>query len=361
MLSSYPPVRIDDGDLFEITSRWERNDSSIYMIRKEALFWEKREDGKIQCLLCPVGCLIGDGKVGVCMGRKNEGGILYAINYGRLVSLAMDPIEKKPLYHFHPGTQILSTGPNGCNMSCQHCQNWSISQKKSPTGYVSPEDLVKVALKENSVGIAYTYTEPLIWYEYVLDTATKAKENNLTNVLVTNGYINEEPLGKLLPYIDAMNIDLKSMEEDFYRKVCKGRLSHVLRTIELCYQTRVHVEITNLLIPTLNDSDEQIQRLVDFVANLSDRIPLHFSRYFPAYKMDLPATPLETLQKAFLLGKRRLKYVYVGNAYIPNTSNTYCAECNQLLIRRDGYYTSVVGIQEKKCKKCGVVVDVVIE
>jgi len=331
------------------------------MMKKEALFWEKREDGKIQCLLCPVGCVIADGKMGVCLGRKNEGGTLYATNYGRLVSLAIDPIEKKPLYHFHPGTQILSTGPNGCNMSCQCCQNWTISQEESPTEFVTPEELVEVALKENSVGIAYTYTEPLIWYEYILDTAGIAKEKNLANVLVTNGYIHEEPLKQLLPHIDAMNIDLKSMDEDFYKKICKAKLPPVLRTIELSYHHKVHVEITNLLIPTLNDSDEQIQKLVDLVANLSDRIPLHFSRYFPAYKMDIPGTPLETLQRAFLLGKRKLKYVYVGNAYIPNTSNTYCAECNELLIRRDGYYTSVVGIEDGNCKNCGTAVDIVVK
>jgi pyruvate formate lyase activating enzyme len=330
------------------------------VVKKEALFWERREDGRIQCLLCPVGCVIAEGKVGVCMGRKNEGGILYATNYGRLVSIAIDPIEKKPLYHFHPGTQILSTGPNGCNMSCQQCQNWTISQEESPTEFLTPEDLVRIASKENSVGIAYTYTEPLIWYEYVLDTAKIARENNLANVLVTNGYIHEEPLKELLPYIDAMNIDLKSMDDDFYKKICKAKLAPVLRAIELSHQNEIHIEITNLLIPTLNDSEEQVQKLVDFVAGLSDRIPVHFSRYFPAYQMDLPPTPMESLQKAFLLAKRRLKYVFVGNAYIPNTSNTYCPQCNNLLVKRNGYHTAVVGIKEKKCGNCRVAVDVVM-
>jgi pyruvate formate lyase activating enzyme len=331
------------------------------MIKKEALFWEKKEDGRIQCLLCPVACVIAEGKVGVCMGRRNEDGILYAINYGQVVSIAIDPVEKKPLYHFHPDTQILSTGPNGCNMSCQQCQNWSISQEQSPTQFVSPEDLVEVTIRENSKGIAYTYTEPLIWYEYVLDTAKVAKAKGLYNVLVTNGYINEEPLRELLPYVDAMNIDLKSMEDDFYKKICKGKLAPVLRTIELSHQNKIHIEITNLIIPTLNDSDEQIQKLVDFLANLSDRIPLHFSRYFPMYKMKIPSTPLETLQKAFLLAKRKLKYVFVGNAYLPNTSNTYCVNCSNLLIRRDGYHTSVIGIDDAKCKNCGTDVDVVMK
>lgn len=331
------------------------------MVKKEALYWEKREDGKIQCLLCPVGCVIANGKTGVCLGRKNESGTLYATNYGRLVSVAIDPIEKKPLYHFHPGKQILSTGPNGCNMSCQNCQNWSISQEESPTQFAKPEDLVELAMREKSFGISYTYTEPLIWYEYVLDTAKIARENNLANVLVTNGYIHEAPLRELLPYVDAMNIDLKSMDDDFYRRVCKGKVAFVLKTIELSHQNKVHVEITNLLIPTLNDSEEQINRLVDFVASLSDRIPLHFSRYFPIYKMELPSTPLETLQKAFLLGKRKLKYVYVGNAQIPNTLNTYCPVCNGLLIKREGYHTSVAGIRDKKCMNCGTPTDVVVD
>ena len=328
-------------------------------MKKEALFWERREDGKIQCLLCPVGCVIAEGKVGVCMGRGNEGGTLYATNYGRLVSIAIDPIEKKPLYHFHPGTQVLSTGPNGCNMSCQQCQNWTISQEESPTEFAMPQDLVRIASGENSVGIAYTYTEPLIWYEYVLDTAKIARENDLANVLVTNGYIHEEPLKELLPHIDAMNVDLKSMDDDFYKKVCKGKLAPVLRTLELAHQNKIHLEITNLLIPTMNDSGEQIQKLVDFVADLSDRIPVHFSRYFPAYQMDLPPTPMESLQKAFLLAKRRLKYVFVGNAYIPNTSNTYCPQCNNLLVKRNGYHTAVVGIKDQKCGNCGAVVDVI--
>jgi pyruvate formate lyase activating enzyme len=246
-------------------------------------------------------------------------------------------------------------------MSCQNCQNWTISQEESPTEFVSPEDLVKAALRENSVGIAYTYTEPLIWYEYVLDTAKIAKEKNLANVLVTNGYVHEQPLLELLPYIDAMNIDLKSMDEDFYKSNCKAKLSFVLKAIELSYKQKTHIEITNLIITGMNDSEDQIQRLVDFVAGLSGRIPLHFSRYFPAYKMSIPATPLQTLQKAFLLAKRKLKYVYVGNAYIPNTSNTYCPDCNELLIRRDGYYTSIVGIMDRKCKKCGAAMDVVMK
>lgn len=327
---------------------------------KQALFWEKREDGKIKCELCPVGCVIAEGKIGVCMGRQNKDGVLYAINYGNVVSIAIDPIEKKPLYHFYPGTTILSTGPNGCNLRCGHCQNWTISQIKSPTEYVSPESMVDLALKHNSVGIAYTYTEPVIWYEYIADTAKMAKEKNLKNVLVTNGYICEKPLIELLSLIDGMNVDVKSMEEDFYRKVCKGKVRPVLRTVELAVKNEIDVEITNLIMPTLNDSEEQINKLVDWVAELRDRIPVHFSRYFPHYKTNFPPTPISTLKKAYNIAKKKLKHVYVGNAYIEGTSNTYCPACSNILISREGYHTGITGIKDRKCSSCGAGVDLVL-
>lgn len=330
------------------------------VISKQALFWQKREDGKIKCELCPVGCVIAQGKIGVCMGRQNKNGNLYAINYGNVVSIAIDPIEKKPLYHFHPGTRILSTGPNGCNLKCGHCQNWTISQVKSPTEYVSPEEMVELAFKYRSVGIAYTYTEPVIWYEYIADTAKLAKEKNLKNVLVTNGYICEKPLTEILPVIDAMNVDVKSMDDEFYRKVCKGKVGPVLKSVELAVKNGNHVEITNLIMPTLNDSEEQLQRLIDWVAALDDRIPVHFSRYFPAYKTDLPPTPISTLQKAYDLAKRKLKHVYVGNAYIPGTSDTYCPTCSKVLVSRDGYHTDIQAIKDGKCSSCGADVDFVL-
>lgn len=299
--------------------------------------------------------------MGVCMGRENQGGVLYATNYGKVVSIALDPIEKKPLYHFYPGTEILSTGPNGCNLKCGHCQNWSISQVESPTEYVSPEKLVELALKYNSIGIAYTYTEPLIWYEYIKDTAQIAKEKNLKNVLVTNGYINEPPLLELLPLIDAMNIDVKSMENDFYTKVCKGKVEPVLKTTELSIKKGVHVEITNLIMPTLNDSDEQIKKLVDWLAGIDDKIPLHFSRYFPHYKTNLPPTPVATLERAFKIARQKLKYVYVGNVYVEKTSDTLCPQCSNVLVKRDGYFTRMVGIKDKKCSSCGREIDFILD
>jgi len=330
-------------------------------MQKEALYYEKLENKKVRCHLCPWECLLTEGKSGVCRGKKNLQGILYAINYAKAVSIALDPIEKKPLYHFHPGTEILSTGPNSCNLRCDHCQNWTISQMESPTELVTPENLVSLALKYNSVGIAYTYTEPLMWYEYVLDTATLARSKNLVNVLVTNGYMNPEPLLELLPLIDALNIDVKGMSQDFYKKVCKGKLEVVLKTVELSVKKNRHVELTYLIIPGLNDSDEELKKFVDWVADLNSLIPVHFSRYFPAYKSDFPATPVESLKKAFQIAREKLKYIYVGNVYIPGTSDTYCPKCQRVLISRSGYSTDITGIEDKKCKSCGVPVDIVMK
>lgn len=330
-------------------------------MQKEALYYEKLENNKVRCHLCPQECILTEEKIGICRGKKNLQGMLYATNYAKAVSLALDPIEKKPLYHFYPGTEIFSTGPNSCNLRCDHCQNWTISQIESPTEVVTPENLVSLALKYRSVGIAYTYTEPLMWYEYILDTARLARKNNLVNVLVTNGYINPEPLLELLPLIDALNIDVKAMNPDFYKKVCKGKLEVVLKTVELSIGKNRHVEITYLIVSGLNDSEEELKRFVDWVADLNDRIPVHFSRYFPAYKSDLPATPVETLKKAFQIARERLKYIYVGNIYIPGTADTYCPECQKVLISRSGYSIDISGIEGKKCKKCGTSVDIIMK
>ena len=330
-------------------------------MQKEALFYEKLENKKVQCHLCPWECHLTEEKVGVCKGKKNLNGILCATNYARAVSIALDPIEKKPLYHFHPGSEILSTGPNSCNLRCDHCQNWNISQIESPTELITPENLVSLAIKYNSIGIAYTYTEPLMWYEYVLDTARLARDKHLVNVLVSNGYINPEPLLELLPFIDAMNIDVKGMTQDFYKKVCKGKLEVVLKTVELSVQKKCHVELTYLIIPGLNDSETELREFSNWVAGLSVSIPVHFSRYFPAYKADFPSTPIETLKKAFQIAREKLRYVYVGNAYIPGTSDTHCPKCSKVLISRSGYSVDMTGIKDNKCKNCGAAVDIVLD
>ncbi|OIO37292.1 MAG: AmmeMemoRadiSam system radical SAM enzyme [Candidatus Omnitrophica bacterium CG1_02_49_10] len=281
---------------------------------KEALYYKKIEDGKVECLLCPQECKIADGKAGFCRVRKNESGTLYALTYNRTTSVALDPIEKKPLYHFHPGEHILSLGTKGCNLACLFCQNWAISQDDNTRPRaITAADAVEEAKERGSFGIAYTYNEPFVWYEFILESSKLARTGGLKNVLVTNGYVNKEPLEEILPYIDAMNIDLKSIEDGFYGKICKGRLAPVLETIKIT-AARCHVEITNLVIPGFNDSDENFKKLADWIAeNTGEDTPLHFSRYFPCYKMDSPPTPIETLERAAKIAKRRLKLVYLGN------------------------------------------------
>ncbi|MBI4650249.1 AmmeMemoRadiSam system radical SAM enzyme [Candidatus Desantisbacteria bacterium] len=327
---------------------------------KEADYYQKLKDDKVKCILCPHECVISPDKSGICRTRKNIHGSLFAMNYKEsATSPQLDPVEKKPLYHFHPGKNILSLGPNSCNLQCQFCQNWTISQKEVTTQHIEPEELISSALK-NSMGIAYTYSEPFTWYEFIMDIAPKAREKGLKNVLVTNGFINEEPLKKIIPYIDALNIDIKSMNEDFYLKVCKGRLSSVLKTCEIAKKYS-WVEITNLIIPTLNDNEEEISKLVDWVAEkLGDETPLHFSKYFPQYKLAIPETKELTLKNAYLIAKNKLKYVYVGNIHIPDYSNTYCPFCNNLLIKREGYNIEIKGIENSRCNSCKNKVDVII-
>ena len=324
----------------------------------EAKYYKKIGDDTVQCLLCPHLCRIAPDKAGLCRVRRNTGGRLEASGYGRVVSLSMDPIEKKPLFHFHPGKQILSTGPNGCNLECQFCQNWEISQKEVPTEYVEPQKLVDLAMAHNSSGIAYTYTEPFVWFEYLLDVCRLAREKGLVNVLVTNGTVNREPLEELLPLIDAMNIDLKSMDADFYKKTCRGDLQTVLNTIRTAHG-RCHVELTNLVIPGLNDSDKNFCDLVGFVKSLDPLIPLHISRYFPQYKTRIGPTPESTLLRFYQKASADLKYVYLGNVSLPGTEDTKCPQCGNLLIARRGYRTSITGIMNNNCRNCGRKADIV--
>ena len=325
---------------------------------KEALFYKliDKDKGIIKCLLCPKECLIKKGQVGFCRARQNIDNQLYSLIYSKVSSYGMDPIEKKPLYHFYPGTMVLSLGTIGCNFTCAFCQNWTISQaniKDVQVEDLSPEKAVQLALQNNSPGIAYTYSEPLIWYDYVLDTAKLAKKNNIKNILVTNGFINQEPLLKLLPFIDALNIDLKSFQNSFYQKYCRGSLAPVLRTIEIA-KSYSHIELTNLIIPGLNDKEKEIKELVDWVASQGENIPLHFSRYFPCYKMDIEATPISTLYKARDIAQKKLKYVYVGNIWDEEANTTYCGNCKKILIKRTAYNIINVGLdKDGKCKFCG--------
>lgn len=286
---------------------------------KEAMYYEKLQDGNVRCVLCPHNCLIKPGGIGICGVRKNTEGILYSLIYGKVSSIAFDPIEKKPLYKFHPGTYILSAGSVGCNFRCPFCQNYSISMtsiEKAETADITSEQLVGKALSmvpQGNIGIAYTYNEPTIWYEYVYETAKLAREKGLLNVLVTNGFINQEPLENILPYIDAMNIDLKGYSESFYRDIAKGKLESVKATISAASK-KCHVEVTTLVIPGLNDSPEEMREMASWLASLSPDIPLHLSRFFPRYNMqDRPMTPLNTLTDLQSIASEYLNNVYIGN------------------------------------------------
>ncbi|MBI4665003.1 MAG: AmmeMemoRadiSam system radical SAM enzyme [Nitrospinae bacterium] len=319
---------------------------------RPALYWEPMDKGRVRCRLCPFNCVLSECKTGICAGKTNVGGILYAVNYAFTTSINLDPMEKKPLYHFYPGSSILSIGPNGCNMACDFCQNYYISQQSAPTERLMPEEAAALAVSYGSVGLAYTYAEPLIWYEYVLDTSKEVRKAGLKNVLVTNGMINPEPMMELLPYTDAMNIDIKSMDPAFYRKVCHGMLEPVLETVKLTF-ARTHVEITNLVIPGFNDSDEMFHQLTDFLADLSPYIPLHFSRYHPDYKLHAPPTPLDTLLRAARIASEKLKYVYIGNVHTDTHNQTKCPFCGKIVIERGGFSVYRVSLTKGKCNFCG--------
>jgi len=327
-------------------------------LTREARWFQRREDGKIVCSLCPHRCAIAEGAHGICKIRSNAGGVLLLPYYGRVSALAVDPIEKKPLYHFHPGSRILSVGFVGCSFHCKFCQNWHISQSTDvETWAMPPEELVQKASAAGSFGIAYTYSEPLIYAEYLLDSARAAREAGLKNVLVSNGYINPEPAEEVLSLIDAANIDLKSFDPEFYRRETGGRLDEVKRFIGEA-ASRIHLEVTTLVIPTKNDDPLQIEELARFVASLSPDIPLHLSCYFPQYKYTIPPTPPALVKKLAHVAKRHLRYVYIGNMG-SEESNTLCPTCGSVLVRRLGYAVKVEGLRGSTCRKCGTGVPIV--
>lgn len=319
---------------------------------KEASYYEKLDGEAVQCHLCPQECSINEGKRGFCQVRPNDGGILYSEIYEHVLACNLDPVEKKPLYHFHPGRSILSIGTRGCNKRCLFCQNWQMLEPGSPGTRITSDEVAAMSGRGDSVGVAYTYNEPVVWFEFVLECARKVRGRGLANVLVTNGSINPEPLEELLPWVDAMNIDVKSMDPDFYRKVCKSRLEPVLETCRRA-KPACHIEITNLLIPTLNDSDELIGELVDFVAGLGRETPLHFSAYYPCHKMTTPPTPPATLRRAYEIGRRKLDYVYLGNIRAEDAGTSLCPECGATVVERDGYLTRTSGLDGCSCKNCG--------
>ena len=319
----------------------------------EARFYERIDSGRVKCGLCPHRCLLGDGKTGLCGVRTNRGGTLYTSIYGEVSAISMDPIEKKPLYHFFPGKPILSVGTVGCSFRCGFCQNYHISQDPGyPTEYKSPEETVALARKNGSLGIAYTYSEPMVWYEWVIDTCRLARKKGLKNVFVTNGYINRMPLEKLLEYGDAFNIDLKSFNEEFYKKHVGGTLGPVLETIaEISKREEITLEVTTLIIPGHNDSDGEMERLVSWLSGLRPDIPYHLSAYYPMYKFSAPPTPVSTLRHLKAIADKKLRYVYLGN--VSGESNSRCANCNAVLVRRSGYRVEIENYENGRCTSCG--------
>lgn len=333
-----------------------------------ARFFEKHPSGKIRCVLCPVHCLIAEGGDGFCGTRRVRNGLLEAVNWGLVVSAAIDPIEKKPLYNFHPGTGVLSFGGIGCNFSCPHCQNASISNPKLTRmgplasmegGPMSPEDVIRTAVARKADGIAFTYNEPTIWFEWALDVSKLAKENGLYNVFVTNAYIETEPLNVLGPYIDAYAADLKGWGQEFHTRFCKiPRWEKILEAIDRAKNVHgMHVEVTTNIVPGFNDDDESLGNIAGWIfEKLGPLTAWHVSRFMPHHKLShLDATPEETLLRARDIGNvKGLKHVYIGNvAGIEDGNDTFCPNCSEMLIKRSGYYTRLLGLDGEKCAKCG--------
>lgn len=328
----------------------------------EAAWWEA-EGERVHCLLCPQDCRIASGRLGRCRVRQSDQGRLRTLNYAQVTSAGLDPIEKKPLYHFHPGSEILSLGTFGCNLGCLFCQNFTISQGQPPAQELSPEHAVRTAIDakaRGNIGLAYTYSEPIVWYEYVRDTARLARAAGLVNVLVTNGLIMPEPLEELLPLIDAMNVDIKSMSDAFYQNLCGIRSGEMARrTVEAAWG-RCHVEITNLVVTGANDSDEDFRALTDWAASVSPDLPVHISRYHPMYKHTAEATPIERLQRAVAIAREKLNFVYAGNVMLDGGSDTVCPDCGEVAVSRMGYRTVSRVTDGGSCAACGRALNVAL-
>ncbi len=325
----------------------------------EARLYQKLEEGAVQCSLCNHRCRIKDGRFGICGVRKNVEGTLYAMTYGKVSAEAVDPIEKKPLFHFLPGSLSYSLGSVGCNFRCKHCQNWHISTKTYEEGIfrnLSPEEGVRRALDQGCASIAWTYNEPTIWHEYALDMGTLARARNLGTVYVTNGYPTEEALQELSPMLNAFRVDIKAFSDSFYREVAGARLQPVLDATVIAHELGMHIETVTLVIPGLNDSMEEMDALIRWVyENLGPDTPMHFTRFHPDYKMlDHTATPVETLEKIYEHARSvGIRFPYLGNVFGHPYENTYCPVCGALAIERTGYGTRFVNLEEKRCTECG--------
>jgi pyruvate formate lyase activating enzyme len=330
---------------------------------KEAMFYEKLGEKKVRCFLCAHHCHIQEGKRGICYVLKNIDGVLYSLVYGKVISMNIDPIEKKPLFHFLPASTSFSIATVGCNFRCEHCQNFEISQypkehEDIPGNEVTPEDIVEAAVRNGCESISYTYTEPTIYFEFAYDCARLAREKGIRNIFVSNGYTSSEAVEVIAPYLDGNNIDLKG-SDDFYKKVCGARLEPVKETIRGMRKRGVWVEVTTLIIPDYNDSDEDLRDIAQFIVSVDPAIPWHVTQFYPTYKiMDKPRTPVKTLQKAREIGYAAgLKYVYEGNVPGEGGENTYCASCKEPLIKRFGFHIGEIRMKGEKCPKCGAVID----
>ena len=333
---------------------------------REAMFYEKLDDNLVNCNLCSHRCSrIADSKRGICGVRENRGGKLYSLVYGKVVARSVDPIEKKPLFHFLPGSRSYSIATVGCNFRCDNCQNYDISQLPKVRGIivgedVSPEEIVLAAKLNNCASIAYTYSEPTIFFEYAYDIAKLASKEGIKNVFVTNGYITPEALREISPYLDAANIDLKSFSDDFYRKNCGALLEPVLDSIRLYKSLGIWTEITTLIIPTLNDSEEELRKIAEFIKNeVGEETPWHITQFHPTYKLiDLPKTPVTILRRAREIGlETGLRYVYEGNVPGETGENTYCHNCGKTLVQRFGYHIQENKIKNSACTYCGAKID----
>ena len=358
------------------------------MTTHEARFYERLPDAKVLCTLCPHDCHIPDGARGACAVRYNRGGTLYTLVYDRLVAREINPIEKKPLFHFHPGSFAYSISTVGCNLRCTFCQNWEISQwpkahlpKHVATGpheppdpicpqladldrmilgeRVTPDEIVQAALATRCASISYTFTEPTIFYELAYDTAVIARSRGLKNNFVSNGFISEQPLRELATVLDAANIDLKFFSEESYRRISRARLRPILDAIRLYHELKVWVEVTTLIIPGINDSDEELQQIAAFIRSVGAEIPWHVTRFYPAYQMlDRSPTAAQTLRRAREIGLAEgLRYVYEGNIPGGQGENTYCYQCKALLIERYGFVVRANRIRNSRCPNCGATID----
>ncbi len=335
---------------------------------KEARWWKKGKNGKIICTLCPRYCELSDNKKGFCYIRENIGGILYSTGYGRPTGFGLDPIEKKPLFHFLPGTAALSFGTAGCNLGCKFCQNWTMSKAKLEDVnalYASPEEVVNLAKRHGAHSIAYTYNDPTIFGEYVIDISKLAREEGIKNVMVTAGYIDKKARREIYKYIDAANVDLKAFSDDFYRRLTSSHLEPVLDTLKwIKNETDIWLEITTLLIPEENDSDYELKQMTNWILeNLGDEVPLHFTAFHPDFMMrDKNPTPHSTLKRARNIAlEAGIKYCYVGNVHDNEGETTYCPVCGKALIKRDWHSVYDNKLVEGKCPACGTAVAGVFE